>query len=337
MDFNDVPMATASNSLAGLLQQLFGSGAAAAAAPNGLGVSAPPPASPAAPPTAEDGTPLPPVRPPGLGIQPQVQASTPDAANPSTPAAQARQQPGGNLLVRLPNTQQPTMRDSTGAGAVKAIELAKGKSKWGAIAAGLAAGMQAQEAAQKEHGDALTKYLSTQFSQRKDIENMRRQGDLSDAQAQYYRWLASRGESNSRGGGGSGRTVTPEERAFRFSSAERQIRQNAQNRGLSGEALETEVARQLAIFGFRPGEGLPPVSGGAPAATARPPAPAAAATPAAPAASAPAAPAAPARPAAPAAAATDPLARARDALARGANRNAVIERLRQNGIDPAGL
>jgi hypothetical protein len=33
----------------------------------------------------------------------------------------------------------------------------------------------------------------------------------------------------------------------------------------------------------------------------------------------------------------DPLALARDAIDRGADRNAVIQRLRQNGIDPAGL
>jgi hypothetical protein len=33
----------------------------------------------------------------------------------------------------------------------------------------------------------------------------------------------------------------------------------------------------------------------------------------------------------------DPLAQARDAVARGAPRDAVIERLRVNGIDPAGL
>lgn len=53
------------------------------------------------------------------------------------------------------------------------------------------------------------------------------------------------------------------------------------------------------------------------------------------------APTAPARPAAPAAAApapsSDPLARARDAIARGADRNAVIQRLQQAGIDPSGL
>jgi hypothetical protein len=33
----------------------------------------------------------------------------------------------------------------------------------------------------------------------------------------------------------------------------------------------------------------------------------------------------------------DPLAQARDAIARGADKNAVIERLKANGIDPAGL
>jgi hypothetical protein len=33
----------------------------------------------------------------------------------------------------------------------------------------------------------------------------------------------------------------------------------------------------------------------------------------------------------------DPLQQARDAIARGADRNAVIQRLQQNGIDPAGL
>ena len=33
----------------------------------------------------------------------------------------------------------------------------------------------------------------------------------------------------------------------------------------------------------------------------------------------------------------DPLAQARDAIAKGADRNAVIERLKSNGIDPAGL
>jgi hypothetical protein len=66
--------------------------------------------------------------------------------------------------------------------------------------------------------------------------------------------------------------------------------------------------------------GLPPslVPGGAP----RPAAPAAAP--------------APPRPAAPAPAA-DPLAQARAAIAAGAPRNAVIQRLQQNGIDPAGL
>jgi hypothetical protein len=34
---------------------------------------------------------------------------------------------------------------------------------------------------------------------------------------------------------------------------------------------------------------------------------------------------------------TDALAQARDAIARGAPRDAVIQRLRQNGIDPGGL
>ena len=335
MDFNDVPMATADTSLAGLLQRIFGSGAAAAAAPNGLGVSAPPPAPPAVPAvpaaiTAQDGTPLPPVRPPGLGVQPQPQtpSSTPDVSNPSTPAGVARQQPGGNLLVRLPGGQPPGMRDTTGTGAMKAIELAKGKSKWGAIAAGLAAGMGAQEAAQKEYGDALAKFLQTQFTQSKDMENMRRQGDLSDAQAQYYRGLASRGEAaTTRGGGGGGRTVTPEERAFRYSSAERQIRQNAQNRGLSGDALEAEVTRQLALFGFQQGKPLPPVSGAPQSAvgTGQPVNVPPGAPPGTPPARLNPAPAA------------DPLARAREAIARGADRNAVLDRLRQNGIDPSGL
>lgn len=41
--------------------------------------------------------------------------------------------------------------------------------------------------------------------------------------------------------------------------------------------------------------------------------------------------------AAPAAATTDPLAAARDAINRGAPRDAVIKRLRDNGIDPGGL
>jgi hypothetical protein len=48
------------------------------------------------------------------------------------------------------------------------------------------------------------------------------------------------------------------------------------------------------------------------------------------------APAAPAR-ATPAAAKQDPLAAARDAIARGANREAVIKRLKDNGIDTKGL
>lgn len=52
--------------------------------------------------------------------------------------------------------------------------------------------------------------------------------------------------------------------------------------------------------------------------------------PAAPAAAAPAS-------AAPARGAADPLAAARDAIARGAPRDAVIQRLRDNGIDPSGL
>jgi hypothetical protein len=34
---------------------------------------------------------------------------------------------------------------------------------------------------------------------------------------------------------------------------------------------------------------------------------------------------------------TDPLSQARDAIAKGADRNAVIQRLHQNGIDPGGL
>jgi hypothetical protein len=41
--------------------------------------------------------------------------------------------------------------------------------------------------------------------------------------------------------------------------------------------------------------------------------------------------------AAPTAAPSDPLAAARDAIARGAPRDAVIQRLKQNGIDPGGL
>lgn len=41
--------------------------------------------------------------------------------------------------------------------------------------------------------------------------------------------------------------------------------------------------------------------------------------------------------AAPAASAGDPLSKARDAIARGADRNAVIQRLIQNGINPSGL
>lgn len=43
------------------------------------------------------------------------------------------------------------------------------------------------------------------------------------------------------------------------------------------------------------------------------------------------------KPAAGAAATGDPLAQAKDAIAKGADRNAVIERLKQNGINPAGL
>lgn len=39
----------------------------------------------------------------------------------------------------------------------------------------------------------------------------------------------------------------------------------------------------------------------------------------------------------PASANDDPISRARDAIARGADRNAVIKRLRDNGIDPKGL
>jgi hypothetical protein len=43
------------------------------------------------------------------------------------------------------------------------------------------------------------------------------------------------------------------------------------------------------------------------------------------------------RPAAPARPTTDPLAAARDAISKGAPRDAVIKRLRENGIDPGGL
>ena len=48
-------------------------------------------------------------------------------------------------------------------------------------------------------------------------------------------------------------------------------------------------------------------------------------------------PAKPAAGASPAGGGGDPLAQARDAIAKGADRNAVIERLKSNGIDPAGL
>jgi|GEM_PF-5347173 len=43
------------------------------------------------------------------------------------------------------------------------------------------------------------------------------------------------------------------------------------------------------------------------------------------------------QPTATAPARSDPLAAARDAISRGADRNAVIQRLQQNGIDPSGL
>jgi hypothetical protein len=48
-------------------------------------------------------------------------------------------------------------------------------------------------------------------------------------------------------------------------------------------------------------------------------------------------PAGQAQPASPKAGGNDPLSMARDAIARGADRNAVMQRLQQNGIDPSGL
>lgn len=318
--------------LAQLLTQIFGTGAAAAAAPKPMPSIAPAQGGPFAGVSGRvgGGSPAPAAQPASGDPLNLVQGSTPTGSR-STPIAQ---QPGGNLLVRLQGPQPPTMGDPTGAGAVKAIEMAKGKSKWGAIASGLAAGMQAQEAAQSQYGKSLNEYLNSLYTRDKDAENMRRQGELSGAQAKFYKALAERGEARSgtSGGSGSSRTITPEERAFRYAMAEREIRQNAQNRMLTGDALEQEVARQLEFFGFKKGQSLPPVSGAPQSAVGSgqpvnvpPGAP-------------PGTPPARLNPApAPPAPAADPLARAREAIARGADRNAVIDRLRQNGIDPSGL
>lgn len=183
----------------------------------------------------------------GLPLQ-QPNPSMPDPAasiagqqNASTPQGQ----PQGRVLARV--------RDTTGTGALKGIEAAKGKSRWGSFATGLAAGMSSQELAQKEAEGELAKMLQGQHAMWKDNETLR-QGDVrTQATANYYNSLANRGESTGRTSG-SARTIMPEERASRFALAEARIRANAAARGLTGPALDQEVDRQMQQFGARPPE-----------------------------------------------------------------------------------
>lgn len=186
---------------------------------------------------------------------------TPDGTSPIE-AGRSMNNPPGRVLARL--------RDTTGSGAMKAIELAKGKSKWGAVAAGLAAGMGAQEQAQREYDSELAKLFKQQddtaFSRWKDTETLRQGSERNSATANYYNALAQRGESTGRAGGGSGRTVLPEERAFRDARAETALYSavQQQNPTWTPEQIKAEVQRRREAYGLS---------------TTRPAAPAAAAAP----------------------------------------------------------
>lgn len=241
-----------------LVSKMFGPSNAVAAPAAGPGMAGGAPLPPGASP------PLPPVRPDGgafngitmrqggpsqgLPLQqppqvlPDAASSTPTGQNQSTPQGQ----PQGRVLARV--------RDTTGTGALKGIEASKGKSKWGAFATGLAAGMSSQEAAQKEAEGELAKLLQSQHAMWKDNETLR-QGDVrTQATANYYNGLANRGETTGSRTGGNARTITPEERAFRYAQAERVTRENLARRGLQGPALEAAVTQEMERFGARPPE-----------------------------------------------------------------------------------
>gem|GEM_PF-6765799 len=219
-----------------------------AAAPAGAAAAAAPgPSSPGE-------VPLPPTRPPGLGTNSPIQGvgtvtgnlPTPEAADKATPSLQ------GRVLARINGGNGG---DSTGAGALKAVELSKGKSKWGAIATGLAAGMAAQEAAQKEMNKSA-------FEQQLKSWAMRENAAKNAWQREYQTRQIAQGDERNRymgnyyngltanGGRAGSRLVTPEERAFRFSQAWRTEYANAQAAGLQGPALQAHMENWQRRFGI---------------------------------------------------------------------------------------
>lgn len=110
------------------------------------------------------------------GNMAQVRQSTPSSANPSTPQAQVlaqlRGMPGGGTGM--------------GNAAVNAINLAKGKSRWGAVASGLAAGMKGQDDANNAARKAALDNLLLQRSFAGEDRKLGQTDRRNDIMEKYY-------------------------------------------------------------------------------------------------------------------------------------------------------
>ena len=278
--------------LQSILASLFG-GPAQAAPVGGpvMPAPAPAPAPPAFEPPADP--PLPPSRTAWLGVPAPGDVGGADPtkmAAASVPGASgaAGAAPGPQVLAKLPYNNS-----GMGAAAVNAIDAAKGKSKWGAIAAGFAHGLKGAEdadAAAIKAGRESTKFATDNAAA---LQKMQLAPAEAEAKNRYYNAYAD----YYGGGGAKGateRTMSPGQRAALVARARNQ---KAREMGLIGagsdrlspadredrlrklDQWEAQYSRGLApAAGIPspndPGEGTP-TPAPAPAATAAPaPAPA---------------------------------------------------------------